>query len=152
MYHPNSSKHGIKKTRFAITNNSFSNEGVLTEEVANALKHEYENLILEHLDITEQEPDLTADLAHELNDIYKPWNQKVVSPGLDTKEMRLVDAITAGLDEAMQKHPKLVLMGQDIGDYGGVFKITDGFVKKFGKDAFEIPHSAKAESLAPLSA
>ncbi len=110
------------------------NEGVLTEEVANGLKHEYENLILEHLDITEQEPELTADLTLELSDIYKPWNQQIVTPGTAHKEMRLVDAITAGLDEAMQKHPKLVLMGQDIGDYGGVFKITDGFVKKFGKD------------------
>ena len=87
-----------------------------------------------HLDITEKEPELTADLAHELKDIYKPWNQQVVSPSGDAKELRIVDAITAGLDEAMQKHPKLVLMGQDIGDYGGVFKITDGFVKKFGKD------------------
>lgn len=109
-------------------------EGVLTEEVANGLKHEYENLILEHLDITEQEPELIADVDTELRDIYKSWNQQVVMPGTTNKEMRLVDAITAGLDEAMQKHPKLVLMGQDIGDYGGVFKITDGFVKKFGKD------------------
>ncbi|MBL0008797.1 MAG: dehydrogenase E1 component subunit alpha/beta [Saprospiraceae bacterium] len=109
-------------------------QGVLTNEVVSALKLENEKLILEHLDITEKEPELTADLAHELNDIYKPWNQQVVSPSGDAKELRIVDAITAGLDEAMQKHPKLVLMGQDIGDYGGVFKITDGFVKKFGKD------------------
>ena len=109
-------------------------EGVLTEEYVNTLKHENENLILQHLDITEQEPELNADLAHELNDIYKPWTPQIVPPSAEAKEMRLVDAITAGLDEAMQKHPKLVLMGQDIGDYGGVFKITDGFVKKYGKD------------------
>jgi 2-oxoisovalerate dehydrogenase E1 component len=109
-------------------------QGVLTEEVLSTLKLENEKLILEHLDITEQEPELTADLAHELNDIYKPWTQQVVSASGEAKELRIVDAITAGLDEAMQKHPKLVLMGQDIGDYGGVFKITDGFVKKFGKE------------------
>ena len=109
-------------------------EGVLTEEYVNNLKHENENLILQHLDITEQEPELTADLAHELNDIYKPWTPQIIPPAAAGKEMRIVDAITAGLDEAMQKHPKLVLMGQDIGDYGGVFKITDGFVKKYGKD------------------
>ncbi len=107
---------------------------VITEEIVNAMKRENEELILHHLDITENEPDLTADLAQELNDIYKPWNQEVVVPIAGAKEMRIVDAITAGLDEAMQKHPKLVLMGQDIGDYGGVFKITDGFVKKFGKE------------------
>jgi 2-oxoisovalerate dehydrogenase E1 component len=56
-------------------------EGVLTEEYVNALKHENENLILEHLDITEQEPDLTADLAHELSDIYKPWTPQVIPSG-----------------------------------------------------------------------
>ena len=109
-------------------------EGILSQEVVDALKKENESLIQQHLDITAEEPELTADLQFEFNDIYKPWEQKVVEPASTTKEMRLVDAITAGLDEAMQKHPKLVLMGQDIGDYGGVFKITDGFVKKFGKE------------------
>ena len=109
-------------------------EGVLSQEVVDALKKENEALIQQHLDITAEEPELTADLDFEFNDIYKPWEQKVVEPSGSTKEMRLVDAISAGLDEAMQKHPKLVLMGQDIGNYGGVFKITDGFVKKFGKE------------------
>jgi len=109
-------------------------QGVLTDEAITTLKHQYESLILEHLEITEKEPELTADLTHELKDIYKPWNQQVVAPTAQAKEMRIVDAISAGLDEAMVKHPKLVLMGQDIGDYGGVFKITDGFVKKFGKE------------------
>ena len=109
-------------------------EGILSQDVVDALKKENEALIQQHLDITAEEPELTADLDYEFNDIYKPWVQKVIAPSNTTKEMRLVDAITAGLDEAMQKHPKLVLMGQDIGDYGGVFKITDGFVKKFGKE------------------
>ena len=109
-------------------------EGILTSDVVAKLKKENETLIQEHLDITAAEPELSADLSHELMDLYKPWNQQVITPAAAAKEMRLVDAITAGLDEAMQKHPKLVLMGQDIGDYGGVFKITDGFVKKFGKE------------------
>lgn len=107
---------------------------VISADVVNALKKENEALILQHLEITANEPDLTADLNTELNDIYKPWTQEHIAPAGEGKEMRLVDAITSGLDQAMQKHPKLVLMGQDIGDYGGVFKITDGFVKKFGKE------------------
>ncbi|MCL4141028.1 UNVERIFIED_CONTAM: hypothetical protein GTU68_022459 [Idotea baltica] len=48
--------------------------------------------------------------------------------------MRFVDALHDGLHEAMIKHDDLILMGQDIADYGGVFKITDGFLKEFGKD------------------
>jgi len=50
-----------------------------------------------------------------------------------TKEMRFVDAIQDGLREAMRRHPDLVLMGQDIADYGGVFKVTEGFVAEFGR-------------------
>lgn len=48
--------------------------------------------------------------------------------------MRLIDAISQALKLAMQKHSNLILMGQDIADYGGVFKITEGFVEAFGKD------------------
>jgi 2-oxoisovalerate dehydrogenase E1 component len=45
----------------------------------------------------------------------------------------LIDAISEGLKQSMQKHPNLILMGQDIAEYGGAFKITEGFLKEFGK-------------------
>lgn len=109
-------------------------KGLLTALEIENLKADNQKLIQEHLDITAAEPDLEADLEMELMDVYKVSNTVEVSPGSVTKELRLIDAISAGLDEAMQKHNDLVLMGQDIGDYGGVFKITDGFVKKFGAD------------------
>lgn len=109
-------------------------EGIITVESISTLKSENEKLIQDHLDITEKEPVLVADLNRELNDIYKPFKANHIAPGNEVKEMRLVDAISDGLNEAMQKHPKLILMGQDIGEYGGVFKITDGFVKKYGKE------------------
>lgn len=109
-------------------------EGILTEETISAWRSENEKLIQEHLDITAAEPELTADLSRELNDVYKPYTQKITAPQGEKTEMRLVDAISKGMDAAMEKHPKLILMGQDIAEYGGVFKITDGFVKKYGKD------------------
>ena len=108
--------------------------GILTEETVASLKSENEKLIQDHLDITSEEPELEADLYRELNDVYKVHTAQVASPGSEKKEMRLVDAISDGLNEGMIKHPKLILMGQDIAEYGGVFKITDGFVKKYGKD------------------
>jgi len=52
----------------------------------------------------------------------------------DKKEMRFVDAISDGLNLAMKKHENLILMGQDIAEYGGVFKITEGFLEKYGSD------------------
>ncbi|MCW8980170.1 MAG: alpha-ketoacid dehydrogenase subunit beta, partial [Altibacter sp.] len=52
----------------------------------------------------------------------------------ETEELRLIDAISQGLKQSMERHDNLVLMGQDIAEYGGVFKITEGFVEAFGKE------------------
>ncbi|MEX2588577.1 MAG: alpha-ketoacid dehydrogenase subunit beta, partial [Chitinophagales bacterium] len=70
----------------------------------------------------------------ELNDIYRSYTFKKSAPVSESKNMRFVDAISEGLDEAMKKYDELVIMGQDVAEYGGVFKITQGFVEKYGKD------------------
>ena len=73
--------------------------------------------------------------TEELTDVYAPFISKTNTPNTPTlSEKRYVDAISDGLRLAMRHHPKLVLMGQDIAEYGGVFKITDGFVEEFGED------------------
>lgn len=73
--------------------------------------------------------------AIEVADLFKPFKQTPVRPkSKKTSEKRFIDAISDGLRQSMEKHPNLVLMGQDIAEYGGVFKITDGFVSAFGKD------------------
>lgn len=75
------------------------------------------------------------DTELELKDIYAPFVQQITLPASEKKsERRFIDAISDGLKQSMERHPNLVLMGQDIADYGGVFKITEGFVEKFGKD------------------
>lgn len=75
-----------------------------------------------------------ATIEEELADVYKPFSPTLVKPGEAQTEKRLVDAISDGLRQSMERHPNLILMGQDIAEYGGVFKITEGFVDKFGKD------------------
>jgi len=77
-------------------------------------------------------PFITTEQSEE-RDVFSPVKNKLLPPGKKKKELRFIDAITNGLTLAMEKHPELVLMGQDIADYGGVFKITDGFLKKYGK-------------------
>jgi 2-oxoisovalerate dehydrogenase E1 component len=72
---------------------------------------------------------------HEFSDVYAAFHQAVVHPASEKKsEKRFVDAISDGLRQSMEKYSNLVLMGQDIADYGGVFKITEGFVNQFGKE------------------
>ncbi len=80
------------------------------------------------------EDPITSQENKELKDIYFPTPTTSYHPSENSTEMRFVDAISDGLKEAMEKHPNLILMGQDIAEYGGVFKITEGFVDLFGKD------------------
>ena len=80
------------------------------------------------------QPEITADTNEELADVYQEITYQEIKPTIETKkDKRLIDAIGDGLRQSMERHDNLVLMGQDIADYGGVFKITDGFVTQFGK-------------------
>ena len=80
------------------------------------------------------EEDIVPNETEELNDVFKPFEYESVTPNSKTKELRLIDAISEGLKQSMEQHNDLVIMGQDIAEYGGVFKITEGFVAQFGKE------------------
>jgi len=108
-------------------------EGILTEELEASLKKEIVHEINEHLQIAFNEENVTPNLEIELKDVFKKHKYKEVKPSISTKNIRLVDAISEGLYQSMQKYNDLVIMGQDIAAYGGVFKVTDGFLDKFGK-------------------
>ncbi|MCZ8145455.1 dehydrogenase E1 component subunit alpha/beta [Flavobacterium sp.] len=109
-------------------------EGILSEAQDEAFRTEIKQEIDAHWAITQAEPDFVADLNEELNDVYEAFDYQEVSPSNETENIRVIDAISSALREAMQQHPNLVLMGQDIAEYGGAFKITDGFVAQFGKE------------------
>jgi 2-oxoisovalerate dehydrogenase E1 component len=71
----------------------------------------------------------------EISDVFYPYTQKVKHPKeKNISERRYVDAISDSLEQSMKKYKDLIIMGQDISDYGGVFKVTEGFVDKFGRD------------------
>lgn len=125
--------HWAQKDPVENYRNWLKEQGILTDakdlEISSAIKTEIE----EHLKIAFDEPPITASLEEELNDVYKPYTFESIAPQGPTQNMRVIDAITQALDQSMQRHPNLVLMGQDIAEYGGAFKVTDGFVAKFGK-------------------
>jgi 2-oxoisovalerate dehydrogenase E1 component len=110
-------------------------QGVLTEATVLSIRKRIKQDIEQELKRAMAEGDVTSSEEQELADVYAPWTQVVTEPDeTRVSEKRMVDAISDGLRLAMRKHDKLVLMGQDIADYGGVFKITDGFVSEFGKE------------------
>jgi len=110
-------------------------EKVIDQKFIDTLRKTIKKEIEEGLEIAFAETHPVADTQIELGDVYAPFTQSVHEPSSNlTTEKRFIDAISDGLRQSMEKHPNLVLMGQDIADYGGVFKITDGFVQKFGKD------------------
>ncbi len=108
--------------------------GLLSAEEIEETRKQIQEEIRTSLDQTFSESEIEAIEEKELTDVYADFHLTEHAPGGDTEEMRLVDAIKDGLNEAMKKHDNLVLMGQDIAEYGGVFKITEGFVDSFEKD------------------
>ena len=109
-------------------------ENILTEQDEVQFKEDIVHEINEHLQMAYDEPTITVNLATELNDVFKDFQLKSIHPSTETKKIRLIDAISDGLRQSMEQHDDLVIMGQDIAEYGGVFKITDGFLEQFGKD------------------
>ncbi|TYA59032.1 alpha-ketoacid dehydrogenase subunit alpha/beta [Formosa maritima] len=109
-------------------------ENILTEEQEVVFKEEIIHEINEHLQIAFDEDKIIPNESVELNDVYKPFEYKEVVKNYKTKELRLIDAISEGLKQSMEQHDNLVIMGQDVAEYGGVFKITEGFVEQFGKE------------------
>ena len=110
------------------------NEGVLNEAIDEEMVTEIKDEINEHLEMAYAEEAIIPELETELEDLYAPFEYKATSPNSQTEELRLIDAISQSLEQAMAKDGSIIIMGQDIAEYGGVFKITEGFVEKFGKE------------------
>lgn len=110
------------------------NVGVLSEELDTELKLVIKKEIDKNWAITQDEPDFEANLEEELNDVYEPYEFEAINPSSETENIRVIDAISSSLKQSMERHPNLVIMGQDIAEYGGAFKITEGFVEQFGKE------------------
>lgn len=77
---------------------------------------------------------IAPDADEEVRDVYAPHNGAAIAPATGARsEKKFIQALSDGLRQSMEKHDNLVLMGQDIAEYGGAFKVTDGFVAQFGK-------------------
>ncbi len=128
-----------KKDPLSNYENWLIEEGVISPDYPHMLRESMVTEICNAFDEADALPDIVPDTATEIGDLYAPYfadsnidlNASSIVP---TKKMRFVDAVSEGLKQSMETHSQLVVMGQDVAEYGGVFKITDGFVNLFGKE------------------
>ncbi len=121
---------------------------VLNEMKVAEIRNEFKDKIESELVVGFNTKPVVADTEGELEDVYAKkfdirglkFDVKIIDNSrinheleVQTKDSRLIDSIKEGLHQSMQQHPNLILMGQDIAEYGGAFKITEGFVQEFGK-------------------
>ena len=127
--------------------------GVLDDKEIESIRSQFREKIENELKIGFAANEIEADADEELGDIYakaqSPRHKiqvldnsklthdsrlKIHDSPLTTHGTRFIDAIKQGLHQSMTRYPNLILMGQDIAEYGGAFKITEGFVQEFGKE------------------
>ena len=108
-------------------------QNVLTENSITEIRSAFKKQIDSEVETAFNEQEPAANAQHELSDMYYPYEATFHPASNASSKKRYLDAISDGLREGMKRHSNLVLMGQDIAEYGGAFKITDGFVAEFGK-------------------
>jgi 2-oxoisovalerate dehydrogenase E1 component len=110
-------------------------EGVLSENDIELIREEIKQEIQHGLDLAFAEEKIIPNTQAEFDDLFVPFQSAdSLNPSAPKSEKRFIDAISDGLRQSLHKFPELVIMGQDIAEYGGAFKITEGFVDEFGKD------------------
>ena len=109
-------------------------QGILTKESIEEIKKTFKNEIQAGFDTANAEEAIIPNIEVELADIYAPFKQEVQKPNGPLVEKRFIDAIQDALIQSMERYPDLILMGQDIAEYGGAFKVTEGLLEKFGKE------------------
>lgn len=110
-------------------------EKIIDQQLVNQYRDEIKHEIEQGLEIAFAEADVMPDTEKEIADLYKPFYYSAIKPVSDKKsDKRFLDALSDGMKQAMQRHRNLIIMGQDVAEYGGVFKATVGFVEEFGRD------------------
>jgi 2-oxoisovalerate dehydrogenase E1 component len=118
-------------------------QGVLTEQSVQDIQNDFKEYIEAELKIGYEAAPVIADSKQEIEDVYAKTESNNEIPVIDNSApgangpgngKRFIEAIKEALHQSMQQYPNLVLMGQDIAEYGGAFKITEGFANEFGKE------------------
>jgi 2-oxoisovalerate dehydrogenase E1 component len=123
-----------KKDPIANFERFLIDQNLLQKAQIGSLRAEITEQINQGLNQAYSEDTIVFDASKELDGVYQEYYSEIVKPSKKLKNIRFVDAVSQGLRQSMERHNELVIMGQDIAEYGGVFKITDGFIKEFGRN------------------
>ncbi|MBS1684602.1 MAG: dehydrogenase E1 component subunit alpha/beta [Bacteroidetes bacterium] len=123
-----------KKDPVANYENWLIENGIMSPDYPLMLREEMDAEVRRAFDAADKQPEVAPDTDKEESEVYKPYSYTEVAATGGKTNKRLVDAVSDGLRQSMERYNDLVIMGQDVAEYGGVFKITEGFVEKFGKD------------------
>jgi len=123
-----------KKDPLLNLNKRILRDKLLSQEEMDAIKADYDQQVEEAAEYALSQPFVSSTRDDELRDVFAPSSTPALSTNGEKSVVRFIDAVTQGLKQAMEEDAKIVVMGQDIAEYGGVFKVTAGFVEQFGKD------------------
>ncbi len=126
-------KKWAKKDPIANYESFLLEKNLIDDQIIDQIKSEIFEEINSNLKLAFDEPAVDVTEVKEVREVYHSYEEGPIAPNTETENIRFVDAISKGLEQSMDRHNELIIMGQDIADYGGVFKITEGFVPKFGK-------------------
>lgn len=114
--------------------NFLLNEKIIDKKMIDKFRDNIKKEIDTEWEACLKEPEPIADSQKELNDVYAPFNQVIINPKSEIKSSRkFIYAVSDALKQSLERYPELIIMGQDVAEYGGVFKITEGFVEQFGR-------------------
>lgn len=122
----------IEKDPITNYENYLKSKGIIDDEFIAETRSEITLNIENSLQIVSEEPEMPFE--ESINQVFEEDLSPIISASKSTETIRFIDAIREGLWQSMERHPELILMGQDIADYGGVFKVTEGFLEEFGED------------------
>ncbi len=118
-------------------------EGVMNEMQVAEIKNEIKDQIEQDLAKAMEPTPFSISVEDEMADVFAPGLETSVQVYQDVfanrdsvgsfQQKRFIEAISDALMQTMERYPEMVIMGQDIAEYGGAFKVTEGFVEKFGK-------------------
>jgi 2-oxoisovalerate dehydrogenase E1 component len=127
-----------KKDPVTCYENYLKELGLLYDDRIQEIRNEFRGIIESAVNVKEHP--VVADTEKEIKDMYAelapyPFPSEPEWKDIETPPVkRFIDGIREALWQSMEQHENLVLMGQDIAEYGGAFKITEGFLEKFGKE------------------